>query len=78
MIIELNNIKEVEITAKTEFKYYLLFSYNNNSKDPNFRYFLIDQNPDIDWIKIEWMDGIWQKVKSLRFLRLCCQLNGTQ
>jgi len=51
MIIELNNIKEVEITAKTEFKYYLLFSYNANSNDPNFRYFLIDQNPDIDWIK---------------------------
>jgi hypothetical protein len=51
MIIELNNIKEVEITAKTEFKYYLLFSYNTNSNDPNFRYFLIDQNPDIDWIK---------------------------
>ncbi len=51
MIIELNKIKEVEITAKTEFKYYLLFTYNNNSKDPNSRYFLIDQNSDVDWIK---------------------------
>ncbi len=65
MIIELNNIKEVEITAKTEFKYYLLFSYNNNSKDPNFRYFLIDQNPDIDWIKNR-MDG-WNLAKGEEF-----------
>ena len=33
MIIELNDIKEVEIVAKADFKYYMLYVYNKNVKE---------------------------------------------
>ena len=37
MIIELNDIKEVEIVAKADFKYYMLYVYNKTVKEPNHK-----------------------------------------
>ena len=48
MITELNDIKEVEIVAKADFKYYMLYIYNKNVKDPNHKYFLLNQSVNID------------------------------
>ena len=48
MIIELNDIKEVEIVEKAEFKYYMLYVYNKNVKEPNHKYFLLQQSVHID------------------------------
>jgi DNA polymerase II small subunit/DNA polymerase delta subunit B len=48
MIIELNEIKEVEIVAKPDFKYFMLFIYNPKSTDVYGKYFLVNQSPNID------------------------------
>ena len=47
MITELNNIKEVEITEKTDFKYYMLYVYNK-TVDYRNRYFLLTQSTEIN------------------------------
>lgn len=60
MIIELNDIKEVEIVAKAEFKYYMLYIYNKNEKDPNNKYLLLNQSVNIDDLehyKTTWVLG---------------------
>lgn len=48
MIIELNNIKEIEVVAKTEFKYFMLFTYNPKATDVYGKYWLVNQSPNID------------------------------
>jgi hypothetical protein len=48
MIIELNDIKEVKISPKASFKYYMLFVYNKNLEAPNHKYFLLHQSVDLD------------------------------
>ena len=48
MNIELNDIKEVEIVAKKEFKYFMLFTYNPKATDVYGKYWLINQSPNID------------------------------
>ena len=58
MIIELNDIKEVEIVAKTNFKYYMLYVYNKNEIDLNNKYFLLHQSINIDeleYYKTKWI-----------------------
>jgi hypothetical protein len=52
MIIELNNIKEVEIVAKTDFKYYMLFTYNPKATNVYGKYWLVNQSPNIDDLEI--------------------------
>ena len=58
MIIELNDIKEVEIVAKADFKYYMLYIYNKNVKEPNHKYFLLDQSVNID--DVEHYKTTWE------------------
>ena len=48
MIIELNDIKEVEIVAKTEFKYFMLFIYKPKATDVYGKYFLLNQSVNVD------------------------------
>ena len=57
MNIELNDIKEVEIVAKKEFKYFMLFVCNSETKDPYNKYYMIRQSPyivDIEEAKKSW------------------------
>jgi len=60
MTIELNDIKEVEIVTKTDFKYYMLYVYNKNAKEPNNKYFLLNQSvyiDDLEHYKTTWELG---------------------
>ncbi len=57
MNIELNDIKEVEILAKKEFKYFMLFVFNSETKNPYHKYYMIRQSPyisDIEEYKESW------------------------
>lgn len=47
MITELNDIKEVQIVEKTDFKYYMLYVYNK-TVDYRNRYFLLTQSTEIN------------------------------
>jgi len=51
MILELNNIKEVVIEKKLEYKYFMLFLYNPKAEHLNGKYYLVAQGPAIEEIE---------------------------